>query len=266
MNIKKYSLSIFLFFLVFLIFFNNVNVLAHGVGHEGEQVAEITPANIFINSASNVVWYASIALILLVVIAVIFKNKFNEREKKAIFFVIALLVVAVTGYLVIGSLIVNIISESKGPVHWHADYEIWICGKEVSIVKPKPPLNRIGTDMLHDHGDNRIHVEGIVIKKDLVSLGAFFRAIGGKLTEDEIVVPTEEGKIHKMNGDLCNGKEGKLYIFVNGKLLPSHEHASYVISPYERVPPGDMIKIVFSSKSLDEINPYIKTFNRTRGI
>ena len=39
----------------------------------------------------------------------------------------------------------------------------------------------------------------------------------------------------------------------NGEL--NEEYDNYIISQYSKVPPGDMIKIVFDTRNADEINP-----------
>jgi hypothetical protein len=57
-------------------------------------------------------------------------------------------------------------------------------------------------------------------------------------------------------GDFCNEKPAKLYVFVNGNLIEAP--SAYVIAPYEKVPPGDRIKIVFTEKALEEIDPNIR--------
>ena len=104
--------------------------------------------------------------------------------------------------------------------------------------------NKQGVDLTHSHNDNRIHVEGAMLNKKEASLGAFFYAVKGSLSDDGIKIPTDDGLVSKHNGDSCNGVPGKLYVFVNGNLLSNP--VDYVISPYEKVPPGDRIKFVFN--------------------
>ena len=48
----------------------------------------------------------------------------------------------------------------------------------------------------------------------------------------------------------------QFYVFVNGKQI--HGYSSYVMAPYEKVPPGDRIKNVFTEKPLEEINTHLK--------
>ena len=124
------------------------------------------------------------------------------------------------------------------------------------LPEPKGLTNKQGTDLMHSHDDNRIHVEGVLLDKKQASLGAFFYAVGGSITDDGMKIPTEEGSIEIHEGDECNEQPAKLYVFVNGNLI--NKPSQYVISPYERVPPGDRIKIVFTEKHIEQIDPDIQ--------
>ena len=166
-----------------------------------------------------------------------------------------IVVVFVSLYLAITTIHTNLISFTKGPVHWHADYEIWICNQEISLPEPKGMSNELGTDTLHSHNDNRIHVEGALMGPKQASLGAFFNAIGGYLSDDELKVNADNGLIAKHNGDFCNDQPAKLYVFVNGQLI--NDPSNYVIAPYEKVPPGDKIKFIFTEMSMQDVNPNI---------
>ena len=242
-----------------------ISVLAHEGEHEEVEKPYVgTPTHI--GSIGNVTYYGSIAFLALILIAVLFKKRLKENHKKILFGLITVLTITVTVYIVGTSIYINSISETKGPVHWHADYEVWICEEEIDIVDAKLPLNRIGTYVLHDHGDNRMHIEGVVLDKRDVSLGAFFHAIGGKLSQSEIIVPTNQGLVEASDGDLCDGRgsPGKLYVFVKGKLVEAP--SAYIIQPYETIPPGDTIKVVFSSSRIEEIDPNIKGYDRERRI
>lgn len=259
--LKRGIFSLVLLILLLLAF--AIPAFAHEGDHEETEEGYIaTPTHI--GNIGNVTYYGSIAFLALILISVLFKKRLKEQHKKILFALIALLIITVTVYIVWTSIYINSISETKGPVHWHADYEIWICEEEIDLEDPKLPLNRIGTYVLHDHGDNRIHIEGVVLDKRDVSLGAFFHAIGGKLSKEEMIVPTNQGLIEASEGDLCDGSPGKLYVFVKGKLV--EDHSTYVIQPYETIPPGDTIKVVFSSSSLEEIDPNIKGYDREKRI
>jgi len=212
----------------------------------------------------QVVLYAGALLLVLLFVAWCCQQKMSEGQKKALFLAIVIVTIVPTAYLVYTTVHLNVVSATAGPVHWHADYEVWICGQEMSIEKPAGVVNRIGSPLVHDHGDNRIHIEGVLRSRQEASLGAFFHAIGGALESSEVIVPTHEGLVAKDNGDLCDGAPGKLYVFVNGKQI--QDPADYVIAPHETVPPGDTVKIVFTSEAAEQINPYTKQFGRERAI
>ena len=172
--------------------------------------------------------------------------------KKTIYSLVVVVTTAVTLYLVVSTVYLNIISKTKGPVHWHADFEIWVCDKKLNLVDPTGFSNKIGTPLVHELNDNRIHIEGVILDYRQASLGNFFHTLGGVMRDDEIGIPTDGGMITARNGDKCNQKPANLYVFVNGNFI---KHPSeYVIAQHERVPPGDKIKIVFTEKLPDEIN------------
>ena len=238
----KKRFLIFLFLVMLILFIENT------FSHEGEEDEFILDhSQLYPLSQLTIVGYGSVAFGILILIIILFHKIMSEITKKVIYMLVVVLISAITLYLTITTLHSNIISASKGPVHWHADFEIWVCDKEVKIAKPKSFLsNKQGVDLMHAHDDNRIHVEGVILNKRQASLGAFFYAIDGSFSSDGLKVPTDDGLIAVHDGDLCNEKPAKLYVFVNGNLIENP--SSYVISPYEKVPPGDKIKIVFSEK------------------
>ncbi len=201
-------------------------------------------------------------IVTIIVVLLIFISLFCKKTETLRWFLflgIAIPVVLVTLYTAGATIYLNIISETKGPVHWHADYEIWNCGRQVSLIKPKSLMNRIGTPIFHEHGDNRIHVEGIVYKTSDVSLHAFFTAIGGMLREASLALPTDEGLVEIDNGDLCNGKPGMLQVFLYRVINPDptkktgflyeqiklDDFEEYILAPYATIPPGDCLIIEF---------------------
>ncbi len=200
--------------------------------------------------------YGILIFFSLILIIILFHKKINELVKKIIYCLVVITASFVTIYLILTTLIINSISETKGPVHWHADFKIWVCGSELDLVSSKGVSNKIGKSLLHEHDDNRIHIEGVVLRKIDVNLGAFFNSIGGSLNNDELNVPTDNGNVIVKNGNKCNGKDGKIYVFVNGYQI--NDPINYVISPYQKVPPGDKIKIIFTEESLEKINPKIE--------
>lgn len=202
-------------------------------------------------------------ILLLSLVSVAFVNRMSEFQKKAVFVIVAVLVVGVTVYAGIATVYLNWISESQGPVHWHADFEIWVCGeKTTNLVHSTDFSGRVGTPVLHHHNDYRIHVEGVVIRKSDVSLKEFFEAIGGSLsdsTENRVrfLIPLENGGLRTVqNGDLCNGKPGQWKLFVqnsktNGFELRT-ELGEFVLSPYFETSitggAGDLLKLSFDSE------------------
>lgn len=166
-----------------------------------------------------------------------YKDSLKESQKRIIFGIIVVSAVVSTGYLVGNTVYMSLTSWSKGLVHWHADFEIWICGQKVVLPEPTGLANRIGTEEIHHHGDYRIHLEGVMKEREDATLGNFF---------DAIDVPFSNEKILNVgNGDYCpDGKKGSVEMSVNDKLYTGN-YRDYIISPYSQVPPGDFIKIVF---------------------
>lgn len=242
------------FILFFILSFLAANT---ALSHEGEEDEfMLDHAELYPLSQLAVVGYGSIAFGILILIIVLFHKAMNELTKKAVYALLVILISVITIYLVITTLHLNIISLTKGPVHWHADFEIWVCDKEIKLAEPKGLSNKQGVDLMHAHNDNRIHVEGVILDKEQASLGAFFYAIGGSLSSDGLKVPSDEGLISVHDGDKCNEKPAELHVFVNGNLIENP--AFYEIAHYEKVPPGDRLKFVFTEKPVEEINPDIK--------
>ena len=244
--------------LLFLMFFSVFLLLSVNIAYSHGNMEEYNLDHSGLHPISQwqAVGYGSLIFSVLIIFILSFHKKMGNMTKKIVYFLVLIVVVAVTSYLVLTTLNLNRVSATKGPVHWHADYEIWVCGQELKIAAPKGFSNMQGTDLMHSHIDNRIHVEGVLLDKREASLGAFFYAVKGSLSDDGIKVPTDQGLVAVHDGDACNEKPAKLYVFVNGKLIDNP--AEYVISPYEKIPPGDKIKFMFTEKQMDEINPNLK--------
>jgi len=222
--------------------------------HEAQE--EVKSSSIYDLSQFAVVGYGSLAFGILIVLILLYNKKMNETAKKMVYILLVILVASVTLYIIVATLHLNIISQTKGPVHWHADFEVWVCDAKLNLASPESMMsNKQGNDLMHAHEDNRIHVEGVLVNKSQASLSAFFNAVGGSLSDDGIGMPTDNGIVSVHDGDKCNEKPAKFYVFVNGKLIDHPD--DYVIAPYEKVPPGDRIKFVFTEKPIDEINPNI---------
>jgi len=236
---------------IFMVLFAN-----NAVSHEEDEQFNLDHSNLYPLSQLAVVGYGALIFGILILAIIFFNKTMNEAVKKGVYLLLLVVVSLVTIYLVMTTLHLNIISVTKGPVHWHADFEIWVCGKEIKLAEPKGLSNKQGVDLLHAHNDNRIHVEGVILNPEQASLGAFFYALGGSLSNDGLKVPGDSGLISVHDGDKCNEKPAKLYVFVNGKLADAP--SKHVIAPEEKVPPRERIKIVFTEKPAEEINPNIQ--------
>ena len=180
------------------------------------------------------------------------KNAEKFRKYKKLLFMIIIVPVIFTSIFMIGNILYeNSQSITKGPVHWHADFEIYLCDEKIDLIDPEGILNRIGTSVFHEHNDFRIHIEGTVDSYEEINLLSFFEVIGGELTEESIKIPTNEGMRQARNGDLCGDKESVLNVFVyelNKDIVTQRKIEkihSYIYSPESLIPPGDCIIIEF---------------------
>ena len=245
----------FAFFLLLLPLFIIFSIYVFA--HQGEEEDfMLDHSSLYPFTQLQAVEYGSLIFGILIVIIVLYYKKMNDTTKKIVFYLLVVVTALTTLYLVVTTLHLNIISATKGPVHWHADFEIWVCGQQIKLAEPKGISNKQGVDLMHAHNDNRIHVEGVLLDKKEASLGAFFHAVGGSLADDGMKISTDNGLLSVHDGDNCGNKPAKLYVFVNGNLIDNP--SIYVISPYEKVPPGDRIKFIFTEKAFEEINPSIK--------
>jgi len=219
----------------------------------GEEVIAPTLEEIIRSNSIKVVIIASLIIIITVILIFVLKN-ISDGVKKVLFSLIVVPTILATLFMAGSTIYLNFQSSSGGPVHWHADYKIYDCGREVNLVDPEGFSNKVGSSTFHEHNDDRIHVEGVVSDPSEASLGKFFGFVGGSLHEDGFELPTNSGKISRHNGDLCqDGSYGTLQAFVyqlkgkafNQKKLDDPEN--YILSPEGNVPPGDCIIIEFGS-------------------
>lgn len=189
-------------------------------------------------------------LIVFTLLAALLKNRVPAL-KLPMFIIMSATLVISTAILFGSTIYLNNKSESKGPVHWHADIEFWACGAELELRDPTGFLsNKIGTSTYHEHNDKRIHLEGVVVRKvEDASLTKFMRVTGGYLRPDAIAVPLndepdewlaqgdkldgdaqhpdrlnqlqqyvkygEDGPVMELkNGADCNGQPAELQVFV----------------------------------------------------
>lgn len=200
----------------------------------------------------QVVVVSMILLFVLVFIALVFGENSKDRTKGIIFWLMASVIIFPTFFFVGTTLYINFSSITKGPVHWHADFKIVVCGQETDPVNVKGLSNKKGTNVLHEHEDRRIHVEGVVVKKSDVALDKFFEAQGGKLSLNAFTIPTNEGLRTIRNNDQCDdGQQGVWQVFLYttdndvARQRKLDDFVHYVPSPHTSVPPGDCIIFEF---------------------
>lgn len=228
-----------------------LNVLAHEGEEVVEEIAEVIGPTLDQVIRANSMKFSLIAggvLLFLTLVSILIKQK-KEVLKYLLFGLIVVTVLSNSVYLIGSTVYLNKQSTTGGPVHWHADFEIWNCGQLVELKNPHGLSNKIGSETVHEHNDQRIHIEGVILERHHASLYHFFEVIGGKMTDDSLTIPTEDGLVTLQNGQNCPEGESKLQVFVyktegdayyQEKL--SHP-ADYVISPHSQVPPGDCIII-----------------------
>ena len=246
-------LAAFLFLVTILI--QPLIALAHG---EGGIEPTVSLSEQISSLSSKFLLYSSIIIGIAVLIAIVKKERGNLTNK-LLFGIIAVSIVAATLFFGGSTVYLNIKSTTKGPVHWHADFRIFSCGQEINIIDPSGISNRVGTSTLHEHGDNRLHIEGVVDDPANFSLHRFFEAMGGNLTKTTLSVPTHEGQPMITNGDACpDGQEGQWQVFAYQteddvvEQIKLADYDNYLISPHSNVPPGDCIIFEFDSVNKDK--------------
>jgi len=248
---KKEAIKVLGIFLLFI--FSISNIVAHG-DEEGERTAfDLTPISL------QVLTITAVLILIIALFSIIFLKKISELQKRLAFWIIAIMAILATIFLLGATLYLNATSPTKGPIHWHADFTVTLCNEEVEIKDPKGITNRIGTSKVHEHNDMRIHIEGTPASLEEIELGEFFKSIGGYFDETIISIPSEEGIISVKDGELCNNLPSHSYLFVESQL--GNERIwrleplmnEYMIAPYSNVPPGDRLKIVFTEKNPEQI-------------
>ncbi len=200
---------------------------------------------------------ASIFIVFIVVLSAVIKTK-TATLKKALFIAFLVGIVGPTAFFIGSTVYINRMSESGGPVHWHADFQIYACGQPIKLAGPTSKLsNKVGSAVLHHHSDNRIHLEGVVGHVKDFELQDFFATIGGELTETSFTIPTESGIRLLKNGVPCADTSPgtwQVFVYKQDKHDPSvfyqeklASYTNYVLSPYEQIPPGDCIIMEFDA-------------------
>lgn len=221
------------------------------LAHEGEEIIEEVGPTLgeVIRSNSLKFSLAALLIILLISLIALIIKKPQEKIKYLFFGLIVITVLANTFYLVGSTIYLNQVSATKGPVHWHADYEVWRCGKELELVDPQGFSNKVGSETVHEHNDKRMHFEGVMEDLRHASLGHFFKEVGGSLDSEHFTFSTHEGLTTMKSGQKCGGEPAKLQVFVyktEGRTFSQQkleDPADYIISPESQVPPGDCVII-----------------------
>lgn len=208
--------------------------------------------------ALAVLGIAGLIITIMTILSVVLDHHKTEKAKWLLFLGILLPALFATIFIAATTLYVNIISTTNGPVHWHADFEIWHCDQQLDIIDPTGLTNRKGTSTFHEHGDNRIHLEGVPINLKEYTLHHFFEVIGGELTEQMLRVWTDKGMVTINNGESCRGQPGMLQVFLYTSELNQGQWqlqqqkleypASYLLHPHTQVPPGDCLIIEFAEE------------------
>lgn len=221
------------------------------LAHEGEEVIEeLAPSldQIIRTNSINYTLWAFIALGVLTVFSILFKQK-SETIKFILFFCFVLVALANTIYLSGSTIYLNQKSQTGGPIHWHADFEIYNCGQKVNIKDPQGLSNKTGEEVVHEHNDERMHFEGVLLDMHDASIGHFFESLRGSMSDRHLTAPTNEGLLTLQDGSLCNGKLASFQVFVfktEGDAFFQQklkDPQNYVISPEDNVPPGDCVII-----------------------
>jgi hypothetical protein len=204
----------------------------------------------------NVVIAATFILAALTLYSIYAKPR-KEKIKKMLFAGIVIVSVLSTLFLAATTVYVNFVSPTGGPVHWHTDYEIWNCGEKMDLVDPTGIDNRVGTWEVHEHNDDRMHVEGTIVDLDQKTFRHFFETVGSVFTPQEFIFITNAGNTNIPYRGTCNGKPAELQAFLLRVTNPqdakrwefSQEKIPIsldtAMQPYSNVPPGDCLIIEF---------------------
>lgn len=201
------------------------------------------------NSYQAVMW-GGLVLVVLIVLGSVARQHL-PKLKMPIFAAISLTVAAVSFFLIGSTIYLNVNSESGGPVHWHADFEMWACGEELELRDPVGALsNKIGSPSLHEHNDRRIHLEGVLVEEHDASVGKFFHEIGGAISEngvniplntdgpyfddeDQDYTPNQEVRDALMREYVIQGRNGDNATFIDGQTCPNGNQANFQMFAYE---------------------------------
>lgn len=100
------------------------------------------------------------------------------------------------------------------PVHWHASYQISVCGEN--------RVPRGGPMLAHTHGETQFHLEGVRRNKEQATLDWVLDSLGTDFTEESIYGKTS-----------CNGEPANLTVKANGERLKNPE--DYIIRDRDNI-------------------------------
>jgi hypothetical protein len=130
--------------------------------------------------------------------------------------------------------------------HWHAIYEVIICGEKLPPFPEPRPLRGI-----HTHGDGIIHIEPATREEEgaNATLGLFLRNVGVSFSRDLLRLP--DGRQFRNGDDCLDGQRGTLklevglVVDINNRINPCGNYQRN--EEFERYRPtnADCIRIVF---------------------
>lgn len=243
---KVITALLFLFVFIFPSTAAAQNIDLSEYSHLEERIGELSFQSVLV---------ASILLAVLTALSLLIKKQ-KPWLKTTLFSSFIAVTLLTTLFLSGATIYLNMVSVTGGPVHWHADIEIWTCGQEVDLKNPKGLSNKIGTPSLHEHNDKRIHLEGVQVQPNDASLGKFFKVIGGHISPDSISFPTDDGlKEFRSQTGCPEDPNAKLQVFVyrvfGSKVIQEKlgvNPANYIITGESQVPPGDCIIIEYDTE------------------
>jgi len=188
--------------------FEKVVSLLADAGHAAEQVTEQLPVEASTLEAHISSWSlrmvtaSGLALLLLAGIAIVSNGRI-EKLKLPLFVMMSFIMAGSTFALGASTIYLNVVSDSGGPVHWHADIEYWVCGNEIESINPTGFSNKLGTGAVHEHDDGRLHIEGVVVNAEVdATFGVYVDTIGGELTNSTLLLPVNpEGPVFENDVD-----------------------------------------------------------------
>lgn len=88
-------------------------------------------------------------------------------------------------------------------VHWHAEYDLSVCGEN--------QLLQGGPLEAHTHGTSTLHMEGVRTSREEATLDWIIDQLGGELEENSVMGQTR-----------CNGEPANLTVKINGEEVENH--------------------------------------------